>query len=163
PVIALAALRRKDVGRARREAASADEVVERLRRQAEQFLDAKLPRLRLEILDQPGADALVLEAAVDADGGQLGLPCFGIEVQGGTRHRVAVDLEDEEIIDLPLNVGLAAAQQLIRLDALLDEGMDGADVLALGATDCLVLVGVDQRADALVAEDLREQPLLDTA
>ena len=49
--------------------------------------------------------------------------------------------------------------QFVVLDALLDEVVDRAHVLLLGRADRLVLVGVDQRADALVGEDLAEQAL----
>ena len=46
------------------------------------------------------------------------------------------------------------------LHALLDQVVDRPHVLLLGRADRLVLVGVDQRADALVREHLAEQPFL---
>ena len=60
---------------------------------------------------------------------------------------------------LPLDVGPRPLQQLVRFDAVLDQVEDRPHVLLLGLADRLVLVGVDQRADALVREDLGEQPL----
>ena len=61
---------------------------------------------------------------------------------------------------LPLDLGPRPLQQFVGLDAALDQAADGPDVLLLGLADRLVLVGVDQRADALVGEDLGEQALL---
>src|SRR5262249_29381114 len=128
-----------------------------------QLLDIELAGLCLDVLDESGADALVLEAAVDADRGQLRLSGFGIQVQRGARHWIAGHLQDEEVVDLSRDVRLSAPEPPVRPEALLDEGVNGADVLALGAADRLVFVGVDDGADALVAEALRQHPLLDAA
>jgi hypothetical protein len=47
----------------------------------------------------------------------------------------------------------------LRVHALLDQGVASPRVLLLRPAEGLVLVGVNQRADALVGEDLGQQPL----
>ena len=60
-----------------------------------------------------------------------------------------------------LDGGAGALDQFLGFDGALGEVEDAADVLLHGAADLLVLVGVDQGADAFVGEHLGEQALVD--
>ena len=84
-------------------------------------------------------------------------------MQRQARHGTAIDLEDKEVLNLPLDLSARAAQQFIVLDPRLNQGIDGTGVLFLGLADRLVLIGMHQGADALVGEDFREQAFLHPA
>ncbi len=54
-------------------------------------------------------------------------------MQGRAGHRVAIHLEDEEVVDLPLDLGPGAAQQFVAVHAGLDQGVDGPRIVLLMA------------------------------
>ena len=114
-------------------------------------------------MHQLGANALVFIFWIDAHAGHLGLALLGIEVQGNTRRRVAVHLEHIEILHLALDLGACPEQELIILHAGLEQGVDGAGVFLVSPPDGLVFIGVHQRADTLVGEDLGQESFLDPA
>ena len=75
-------------------------------------------------------------------------------MQGHARHRRAVNLEDEKVLDGPLQLGPGPRHELVGLHAGLDQFVNRPDVPLLGRADRLVLVGVDECANPLVGEDL---------
>ena len=84
-------------------------------------------------------------------------------MQGDARDGVLVDLEDEVVAEALFDHALGALHQLVGLDALLGQQLDGADVLLLRRPDVLVLVRVDQRAQAVVGEHLAQQAFVQRA
>ena len=98
-----------------------------------------------------------------AQAGQLALPLLREDVEGDAGHRVAVELEDVVVVELALDGRPGAGEQLVALHRGLDELLDAPHVAPSGAADLPVLVRVDQGADALVREDLGQQPLVDAS
>ena len=80
--------------------------------------------------------------------------------QRKTADRVAVDLEQIILGDVGLDVGQAAIHQLGRLNGVLRQREDAAEVRFFRRANLPVLVGVHERADAGVGEHLGEQALV---
>src|SRR6185437_15698776 len=114
----------------------------------------------LDVRDQLAADPLVGVAVVHEHAGQFRFPLVRVLVHGGAGHGVAIDLENEEVADLLFQVRPRPLDEFVRLDALLDEAEDGSHVLLLSRADRLVFVGVNERADPFVGEDLAQEPFL---
>jgi hypothetical protein len=97
------------------------------------------------------------------EAGELAL-ALGRETGGAPRRRWGCrHLEDRVVGELLLDRGARAGRELVFLDGALDQLLDRPHVAASRAADLLVVVGVDQRADALVREDLGEQPVVHAA
>ncbi len=71
--------------------------------------------------------------------------------------RVFINLENEIVAQSFFEAGAGAFDQLIHLDAFLRQDLDRAYVLFLRRANLLILVGVDERADAFVGKNFREQ------
>ena len=95
------------------------------------------------------------------DLGELGFPRIGVEGDAG--DDVLVDFEDEELVDVFLDGLLGAVEQLLALHGGAGEVVDKADVALGGLADLLVIVAVDERADALVGKNFVEQAVEDAA
>ena len=108
------------------------------------------------------ADALVLVGGPHAQAGQLALALLRVDVEGHAGDRVPVHLEDVVVVELASRSrrACAAASSSLSTEAL-DQLLDAAHVALARAADLPVLVGVDERADALVREDLGQQALVD--
>ena len=139
------------------------EIIDCLGGQAKKPVHAARPRLRFGVLHELGADSLVLVLRIDADAGQFRLVLVRIGVQRQAGYLGAIDLEDKKILYLAINLRAGAAQQLIVFYSGLNQGMDRPRILLLSAADRLVFVGMDQRADPFVGEDLGQQAFLDAA
>ena len=79
----------------------------------------------------------------------------------GARHRIAVHLEDEIVVDIAVRSRprVRRTSSSLATPALVRARMARAS-LRLRLADGLILVGVDERTDALVGEDLGQQALL---
>ena len=84
-------------------------------------------------------------------------------MQRDAGDRVLVDLEDEVVAEVLLDRAAGALHELVGFGPLLGQQLDRAHVLLLGRADLLVLVRVNQRAEALVRKHFGEQPLVQRA
>ena len=97
---------------------------------------------------------------IDVKTGQFAFLLFGIEVQCHAGDRVPVDLEDVEVADVFLDAHAGASDQLLGLDRLLRQHLNGTDVLFHCPTDLLIFVGINQGADTFVGKYLGKQTFI---
>src|SRR4051794_15087756 len=76
-------------------AAFLQKVVDGLRRQAEEFLDADLPSVIFDEGHEAEADALVFELGRNADARHFGFALIGMLMKGDAASQRAIDVEDE--------------------------------------------------------------------
>ena len=89
--------------------------------------------------------------------------CSGYTCSATQATGILVDLEDEVVAQALLDHRPGALHQLVGLDGLLGQQLNGPHVLLLGGPDLLVLVRVNQRADAVVGEHLGQQAFVQRA
>ena len=154
---------RQIVGRAFTEAALGLKIRERLRRERDEFAQIHFARLVFHELDQLPPDALIFVRRADVKARQLALLLFGINVQRHARDRIFINLKKVIIAQAFLDARLAALDQFVRLDRRLGQHLDGPDVLFLRRPDLLVFVRVNERADAVIGKDFREQAFVHLA
>ncbi len=159
-VVFLTACGGQIVRRAFQETALRLKIGERLGRERDELVHVHFPRPVFDELNQLAANALVFVRGIDVEGREFPFAVFGVSVQGHARHRVLINLEDEIVPERFFDDRSGALDQLIGLRALLRQQLEGAHVLFLGRTDVLILVGVNQRADAFVGKNFREQALV---
>jgi len=92
-LVFFAARGRQIVGRALGETTLGLKICERLRREREQFAQARFARLVFDELNQLPPDAPVFVQWIDIKAGQLAFFLFGINVQRHARDRIFINLK----------------------------------------------------------------------
>lgn len=101
--------------------------------------------------------AFAFEVFADMEAGELGEIFFRVKVKGDTADEIAIEFEDPIFVEVGEDIGFGAFDEFLAIDGLADEHHEGAGIFFEDATDLLILVGVDHRADAFVAEDFAEE------
>ncbi len=105
-------------------------------------------------------DHLPADAPVVVKGQHVERPDFSqlrfvrVEVERDAGDDVLVDLEDVELVDVFLDGLLGAVKQFLALHGVAREVVEEAHVALGGLADLLVVVRVDERADAFAGEYL---------
>src|ERR1035437_7416959 len=162
-VIFLATRGRQIVRRAFGKTAFGLKISERLRREREQFDQAHFARLVFDKLNQLPPDALVFVRRIDVKARQLALFLFGINVQRHAGDGILINLKNVIIAETFFNHGAAALDKFVRFDCGFRQQLNRADVFFLRGPDLLILVRVNQRADAVVRKNFRQQTFVHLA
>ncbi len=91
---------------------------------------------------------------------QLAFFLFGINVQCNACDGIFIYLKNKIVAQAFFDHRPRALYQFIRFDRGLGQRLNRADVFLLCGPDLLILVRVNQRADAVVGENLGQQTLV---
>ena len=132
-----------------------------LSRKEKQLLELQLAGLFFHKLDELLADAFVFVRWVDIEEGKFARVVVFIAMQGDAADGVMVGLENIVIGNVFFDRGARASQQFLLGHRSTGHRKKGCHILFLCRSDLLVFVGIDERANPFVGEDLGQKTLID--